>query len=44
MDKDLLLVAKDDALGREMQDLNLIAGKRATRRKKRCSQTERNGW
>lgn len=32
MDKDLLLVAKDDAMGRQMQDLNLIARKRAPRR------------
>ena len=34
MDKDFLLIAKDDELGRQMQDLNLIARKRATRRKK----------
>jgi transcriptional regulator with XRE-family HTH domain len=34
MDKDLLLVAKDDILGREMQELNLVTGKCATRRKK----------
>jgi len=33
MDKDLLLVAKDDELGRQMQDLNLLTRKRATRRK-----------
>lgn len=32
MDKDLLLVAKDDAMGRKMQDLNLITRKRAPRR------------
>lgn len=32
MDKDLLLVAKDDAMGRKMQDLNLAARKRAPRR------------
>ena len=32
MDKDLLLVAKDDAMGRQMQDMNLIARKRAPRR------------
>lgn len=32
MDKDLLLVAKDDDMGRRMQDLNLITKKRATRR------------
>lgn len=31
MDEDLLLVAKDDAMGRELQDLNLITRKRATR-------------
>ena len=29
MDKDLLLIAKDDEMGRLMQDLNLITGKRA---------------
>lgn len=34
MDKDLLLIAKDDELGRQMQDLNLLTGKRASRRKK----------
>lgn len=33
MDKDLTLVAKDDELGRQMQDLNLLTRKRATRRK-----------
>jgi transcriptional regulator with XRE-family HTH domain len=33
MDKDMLLVAKDDELGRQMQDLNLMTRKRATRRK-----------
>ena len=33
MDKDLLLVAKDDEFGRQMQDLNLMTRKRATRRK-----------
>lgn len=33
MDKDLLLVAKDDAMGRKLQDLELITRKRATRRK-----------
>ena len=32
MDKDLLLVAKDDAMGRKMQDLNLTVRKRAPRR------------
>lgn len=34
MDKDLLLVAKDDALGRKMQDLNLTLRKRAPRKEK----------
>ncbi len=33
MDKDLLLVAKDDEFGRQMQDLSLMTRKRATRRK-----------
>ncbi len=32
MDKDLLLVARDDAMGRKMQDLNLVTRKRAPRR------------
>lgn len=33
MDKDLTLIAKDDEMGRQMQDLNLITKKRASRRK-----------
>ena len=33
MDRDLLLVAKDDELGRQLQDLKLITKKRAPRRK-----------
>ena len=33
MDKDLLLVAKDDRLGRTIQDLNLTARRRATKKK-----------
>lgn len=32
MDQDLLLVAKDDIMGRRMQDLNLPVRKRAPRR------------
>lgn len=31
MEKDLLLVAKDDVFGRKLQDLGLITGKRAPR-------------
>lgn len=32
MDQDLLLIAKDDEKGRQMQDLNLITRRRATRK------------
>ena len=32
MDSDLLLIAKDDELGRKLQDLKLIAKKRAVNR------------
>ena len=32
MDEDLALVAKDDELGRQLQDMNLLVRKRATRR------------
>ena len=32
LDQDLLLLAKDDVLGRQLQDLNLITIKRAPRR------------
>lgn len=32
MDKDLLLVARDDKMGRKLQDLNLITKKRASGR------------
>ena len=34
LDKDLLLIAKDDEMGKQLQDLNLITGKRAPRRSK----------
>lgn len=34
LDKDLLQVAKDDILGREIQDMSLIVRKRASRREK----------
>ena len=34
MDTDLELVARDDMMGRQMQDLNLITRKRALKRKK----------
>ncbi|MFR3628062.1 MAG: helix-turn-helix domain-containing protein [Lachnospiraceae bacterium] len=34
LDKDLLLVARDDVMGRQMQDLKLITRKRASRRGK----------
>ena len=32
LDKDLLLVAQDDDMGRKLQDLNIITKKRASRR------------
>ncbi len=33
MDKDLLLIAKDDVLGRELQDMKLLTGKKVPRRR-----------
>lgn len=32
MDKDLLMIAKDDELGRKLQDLNLTVKKRASKK------------
>lgn len=34
LDRDLLLIAKDDELGRKLQDLNLLTRKRAPKMKK----------
>lgn len=34
MDRDLLLIAKDDALGRKLQDLELVTRKRAPKEEK----------
>lgn len=34
MDRDLLLIAKDDELGRKLQDLNLLPKKRAPKKEK----------
>ena len=33
MDTDLMLVARDDEMGRQMQDMNLLSRKKASRRK-----------
>ena len=35
MDSDLLLVAKDDLFGRQLQDMNLLTRKRASRSRTR---------
>ena len=35
MDQDLLLIAKDDELGRKLQDLELITRKRAPKERRR---------
>ena len=37
LDKDLLLIVKDDELGRTIQDLNLTVRKRAPKRKISCN-------
>ncbi|MCD8011095.1 MAG: helix-turn-helix domain-containing protein [Lachnospiraceae bacterium] len=34
MDEDLLMIARDDELGRKLQDLNLMTGKRAGKKGK----------
>lgn len=34
LENDLLLVAKDDVLGRKLQDIGLVAGKRASKMKR----------
>lgn len=41
MDSDLLMVAKDDQFGRQLQDMNLLTRKRASR--SRASTTQRRG-
>lgn len=42
MDRDLLLVAKDDEMGRKLQDMNLLTRKRATGRKNDGCKSESN--
>ena len=38
MDTDLLLIAKDDQLGRQLQDMNLLMRKRASKNRARTAQ------
>ena len=38
MDSDLLMVAKDDQFGRQLQDMNLLTRKRASRNRTRTAQ------
>lgn len=40
MDKDLLLVAKDDEMGRKLQDMNLMTRKRASGRRNNGCESE----
>lgn len=42
MDKDLLLVAKDDVMGRKMQDLNLTVRKSIAKVEFSCGHKRKN--